>query len=144
MGKIAFQQLIAVATVSALAAFPGAAETAPPKDPVCPWPPSLDAVAAAPETHRVLFENDEVRVLDVVVPPKAKEPVHAHCWPSVVYYMSMKTFVVYNGKGKVLFDSRTAPPQFVPFVEWLDPQAPHAIENLSDEPLHLVATELKR
>ena len=144
MGKIARQQLIAVAALLALAAVPGLAETGLPKDPACPWPPSLDAVAAAPETHKVLLENDEVRVLDVVIPPKAKEPVHAHCLPSVVYYMSMKTFVVYDGKGKVLFDSRTAPPQFVPFVGWLDPQAPHAIENLSDEPLHLVATELKR
>jgi hypothetical protein len=26
------------------------------------WPPSMDAVVAAPESHRVLFENDDVRV----------------------------------------------------------------------------------
>src|SRR2546427_3854450 len=29
-----------------------------------PWPDSLDALAAAPESHRLLFENDRVRVLE--------------------------------------------------------------------------------
>jgi hypothetical protein len=31
------------------------------------WPPSMDAVVAAPESHRVLFENDDVRVLEVII-----------------------------------------------------------------------------
>jgi hypothetical protein len=31
------------------------------------WPPSMDAVVAAPESHRVLFENDDVRVLEVTI-----------------------------------------------------------------------------
>ncbi|OGX87506.1 hypothetical protein [Hymenobacter coccineus] len=34
-----------------------------------PWPDSLDAVVAAPQFHRVLFENDRVRVLEVTVGP---------------------------------------------------------------------------
>jgi hypothetical protein len=25
------------------------------------WPPSMDAAVAAPESHRVLFENDDAR-----------------------------------------------------------------------------------
>ena len=29
-----------------------------------PWPASLDALTAAPETDRELFENDAVRVLE--------------------------------------------------------------------------------
>ena len=31
------------------------------------WPPSMDAVVAAPESHRVLFENDDVRALEVTI-----------------------------------------------------------------------------
>jgi hypothetical protein len=30
-----------------------------------PWPRELDALIAAPDSHRLLFENDRVRVLEV-------------------------------------------------------------------------------
>ena len=33
------------------------------------WPPELDAVRAAPQSHRVLIDNDRVRVLEVIVEP---------------------------------------------------------------------------
>jgi hypothetical protein len=33
------------------------------------WPESLDAVVEAPGNHRVILENDRVRVLDVTVQP---------------------------------------------------------------------------
>jgi len=128
----------------ALVAPPTVAETAEPAGTTCPWPAALDALAAAPENHKVLFENGEVRVLDVVVPPKTKEPVHAHCWPSVLYVTSGTTYVDYDAAGKVLFDSRTAPVPPFPQVEWLGPQAPHAVENLGEDPLHLVRVEIKR
>jgi len=35
----------------------------------CPWPENLDAVKAAPENHKVIFENEHVRVLDVTIAP---------------------------------------------------------------------------
>lgn len=38
------------------------------------WPPSMDAVVAAPESHRVLFENDDVRVLEVTIAASHREP----------------------------------------------------------------------
>lgn len=109
----------------------------------CAWDPSLDALAAAPGNHRVLFEKESVRVLDVVVPPKTREPVHAHCWPSVLYVMSAGPFVDYDAEGRVLFDSRKAPSPPLPVTEWMGPQAPHAVENLGDVPLHLVRVEIK-
>ena len=31
---------------------------------ICPWPGKLDGVIAAPETHKVMFENEHVRVLE--------------------------------------------------------------------------------
>ena len=33
------------------------------------WDLALDAVAAAPAHHKVLFENDRLRVLEVTLPP---------------------------------------------------------------------------
>ena len=38
----------------------------------------LDAVRAAPDTHKIAFENAFVRVLDVRVPPGSTERRHRH------------------------------------------------------------------
>ena len=32
-----------------------------------PWPETMDAVLAAPASHRILLDNDRVRVLEVVI-----------------------------------------------------------------------------
>jgi hypothetical protein len=37
-----------------------------------------DAVAAAPDNHRVIFENEKVRGLDVTIKPGEKESFHEH------------------------------------------------------------------
>jgi quercetin dioxygenase-like cupin family protein len=44
----------------------------------------MDALVAAPGSHRVLLENDWVRVLEVVIEPGAREPEHTHQAPSVM------------------------------------------------------------
>ena len=48
-------------------------------------PDATDAVAAAPVHHKVVLENDVVRVLDVTVPLYSAEPPHTHFWPSVFF-----------------------------------------------------------
>jgi hypothetical protein len=53
------------------------------------WDPKLDAAAAAPKHHRVLFENDNLRVLEVTLEPQDEEPVHHHRWPSVFVFDQM-------------------------------------------------------
>lgn len=47
------------------------------------WDPNLDAVVAAPRHHRVIFENDKLRVLEVTLAPRDEEPLHHHRWSSV-------------------------------------------------------------
>jgi hypothetical protein len=43
------------------------------------FPDGYDAVQAAPDSHKVLFENALVRVLEVPIPPVGKpEPMHHH------------------------------------------------------------------
>jgi hypothetical protein len=47
------------------------------------FPDGYDAVQAAPNSHKVIFENGFVRVLEVTVPaPGTTEPMHHHRWPS--------------------------------------------------------------
>ena len=45
---------------------------------VWPWPDSLDAVVAAPGSHRVVLENELTRVLEVTIAPGEREPEHTH------------------------------------------------------------------
>jgi mannose-6-phosphate isomerase-like protein (cupin superfamily) len=110
----------------------------------CPWPANLDAVKAAPETHKVIFENEHVRVLEVTIAPHSKEPIHAHCWPSTLYVQQGGDIIDRDANGKVLFDSRQlkVKPTF-PFVQWTPPQAPHSVENLADVPMKLIRIENK-
>jgi hypothetical protein len=74
------------------------------------WPESLDALAAAPETHRLLFENDAVRVLETQIAPGETTKLHTHRWPGVLYVISFGHFVRRDGEGNVLHDSRNAGP----------------------------------
>jgi hypothetical protein len=50
------------------------------------WDPAHDAVAAAPRHHKVIFENENLRVLEVTLDPDDEEPIHHHRWPSVFVF----------------------------------------------------------
>src|SRR4051795_8400650 len=50
------------------------------------WDPKLDAVVAAPANHKVVFENERLRVLEVILEPNEEEPTHHHRWPSVFVF----------------------------------------------------------
>jgi hypothetical protein len=110
----------------------------------CPWPDNLDAVKAAPENHKVIFENEHVRVLKVEIAPHSKEPIHAHCWPGTLYIQQAGDAIDRDANGKILFDSRQlkVKPK-APFVEWSPHDPPHSIENLDDLPLKLIRVENK-
>ncbi len=115
-----------------------------PDRPRWPWPDSLDALAAAPQYHELVIENARVRVLIVRIAPGQIVPVHTHRWPSVVYTLSAGDFVRRDGDGKVLFDTRTAPPpSSPPVVTWIEPLPPHSVENVGTKEIRLFTVELK-
>jgi len=109
------------------------------------WPKDKDALIAAPTNHKVLLENDKVRVLDVTVAPGEVEAVHSHRWPSVLYFMAAGDFIDRDANGKVIFDSRTLKtPLVFPLTMYKEPEAPHSVENLSRTiTLDLVRVEMK-
>ena len=51
-------------------------------------PVDFDALSAAPGQHRLLLENEQVRVLDTRIAPGEKTPLHTHIWPGVLYIRS--------------------------------------------------------
>jgi hypothetical protein len=108
------------------------------------WPDSLDALSAAPNYHRLLFENERVRVLEVRIPPGHFVPVHTHRWASFAYVLSNSDFLRRDAEKNILFDSRTAvTPPSTPAAQWLDPMPPHSVENIGNAEIVVIITELK-
>jgi hypothetical protein len=109
-----------------------------------PWTASLDALVAAPNHHRRIFENDRVRVLEVCIPRGETVPVHTHRWPAILYLQNWSDHVRRDETGNLIFDSRRAvTPPAVPSVVWCEPLAPHSVENVGETELRVLSIELK-
>lgn len=109
-----------------------------------PWPDALDALQAAPRHHRLILENDRVRVLDTRIPPGETVPVHTHRWPAVLHVQSWSDFVRRDAENRVQVDTRGRPPPgHLPAVVWTEPLPPHTLENVGSADLHVVSVELK-
>jgi hypothetical protein len=93
----------------------------------------FDAVAAAPNSHQVLLENESVRVLRVTIEPGAREPVHEHAWPSVMYFEQAQpiTYITYGLKDGVPIETaRTdAPAAALAGAVSAPPEGLHAVHN---------------
>ena len=114
------------------------------------WDPELDAVKAAPKHHKVIFENDRVRVLEVTLEPHDEEPVHHHRWPSVFVFDRIKPPVV-----DISPDGERQPPNrdvIKALQAWngrgclvvnMAPQPPGRVLNESDVTVHGIRIEMK-
>jgi hypothetical protein len=104
----------------------------------------LDAVTAAPDHHRILFENDRVRVLDTRIGPGEITPIHIHQWPSVLYVLNWSDVVRRDTKGNVLLDTRKSDsmPQ-ASTIFWSEALMPHSAMNVGREEIRIIAVELK-
>src|ERR1043165_470761 len=93
-------------------------------------------VAGGPETHKVLLDNDQVRVLDVRIPPGQKIEMHSHP-PNTNYYQTDcklkgtapdgKSQVAEHHAGTAIWRGDTK----------------HAVENVGTAECHLVQFESK-
>jgi mannose-6-phosphate isomerase-like protein (cupin superfamily) len=102
----------------------------------------LDAVAAAPGFHRVLLENERVRVLETRIRPGEVVPLHTHRWPAVYYHVSRGEIVRRDGEGRVTFDSRVTPMGSAE-ATWAGPLGPHTLENVGGTEVWVVSVEVK-
>jgi hypothetical protein len=48
---------------------------------------------AAPKHHKLVFENERLRILDTRIPAGDVVPVHTHRWPAVYYTITPGEFV---------------------------------------------------
>lgn len=110
-------------------------------------PASLDAVAAAPNSHRVLLEDEKIRVLRVEVAPGVTEPVHDHRWPSVMYFEQPQpiTYITYKlVNGKPVETERFDAPAFAKSQTVRgEPEGLHAVTNRGSAPFVAIRIEFK-
>ncbi len=107
------------------------------------WQPELDALVAAPRHHRLVLENDRVRVLDTRIEPGETVPLHTHRWPSALHIMSWSPFIRRDATGNIEADTRGQPPVPPGSVRWSGPLGPHTLENVGPDPIHVLSVELK-
>jgi len=108
------------------------------------WPAELDALIAAPQHHKLLFENEMVRVLDTMIMPGEITNVHTHQNPASLYIISWSDFIRYDADGNVLVDSGTMGKIPGPgSALWSGPLLPHSLKNTGDNELHVISVEVK-
>jgi len=104
----------------------------------------LDGVVAAPEHHRVIFENERVRMLETTIPAGETTRLHTHLLPTAMYVVSGSHFVRRDASGAVMTDTRAADPPFqMPPVLWAASTPEHTLENTGDDDLVVIGVELK-
>jgi mannose-6-phosphate isomerase-like protein (cupin superfamily) len=102
----------------------------------------LDGVIAAPDHHRVLFENDVVRVIETTIRAGDRTPVHTHLAPTAMYVISGSHFVRRDPDGAVMLDTRADSAFVLPRVMYSPGTPRHTLENTGPDDLVVIGVEL--
>jgi quercetin dioxygenase-like cupin family protein len=104
-------------------------------------PDSTDALFAAPNNHSLLYEDGDVRVLDIHSSGHTREPWHTHAWPGIFY--------VIQGVPTRYFTPQTPDPPLRPApspdrkIIPVPAETSHSVGNMGDGPSHRLRIELK-
>lgn len=108
------------------------------------YPSDLDAVIASEKHHRLVMENEKVRVLETIIHPGEITNVHTHQWSSTTFFLSTSDMVRRDDKGNVLMDSRNLEAAPSPGeAVWTSSLGPHTLENVGESVIHVITVEVK-
>ena len=96
-----------------------------------------DPAQVAPKSNKVILDNDRVRVLDVVMKPGEKMPMHSHP-DNILYVIAGGKSSSTNAEGKA--SERMSKDGECVFREG----ETHSVENTDSKPIHVLNIELKR
>ena len=107
------------------------------------WEPALDAVSAAAANHKILYEDDVIRVLSVSIKPGEQEPVHHHRWPAVFVIDRLVKLRDFDATGREI---PLPIPETItmPLIIEMPPQPAHSVRNEDTSPFHGTRIEFKR
>ena len=120
--------------------------------PASVWPAKLDAVLAAPKNHQIVYEDAKVRILQVICPPGAEEPVHTHQYRSTMWFTHSAHFIYYNyvtgANGRLMKKDSAEIKGFPPHVlnkgQMVEPEGPHSVKNIGKDTLMAYRVEYKK
>jgi beta-alanine degradation protein BauB len=96
-----------------------------------------DVMKVGADTHSVLLENDNVRVLKVSIKPGGKVPMHSHTH-NVAYYLS-------DAKVKITMpDGKTMERELKAGTSSWSEAVTHSVENVGSTELQEIQIELKK
>jgi hypothetical protein len=95
-----------------------------------------DVVKVAPDTVKVILENDQVRVIESSIPPGALQATHSHP-ATIVYYLTASKVRSQGPDGKLVVTERKAGE-----VAYRAPLT-HSSENVGTTPANTLVIELK-
>ena len=121
-----------------------------------PYPIAYDSIHAAPHNYRLLYEDEKLRLVEVMVRPGETTPMHGNPYPAVVAVngslgdpsLVTRTWLdpksPLNGQG----GGYAGPPKVhnlkSPSCSTMAPVSPHKIHNAGKAPLHYYRIEYKR
>lgn len=115
-----------------------------PVPPVWLEPDELDGVIASGQHHRVIFENERVRVIETVIPVGELTDIHTHRRSTAMHVVSGDHFVRRDAAGTVEFDTREQTPSFeMPRIMWSEDNPAHTIENVGSVDMVFIGVEIK-
>jgi quercetin dioxygenase-like cupin family protein len=104
------------------------------------WSDSLDAVKAAPKSHKIVYEDSTVRILQVTLEANKTEPIHTHKWKSIMWFTRATPMTYYKqgltNNTYIIEDSipiPQMPPEVLNHGDVVEAEGPHAIKNTSNE-----------
>jgi hypothetical protein len=106
-------------------------------------PEDLDGPVADPGHHRVVFENEHVRVIETLIRPGDATEVHTHLARHLTVVRSGTHFVRRDRTGVLLVDTRDDPDFVLPGQLWSEGIPAHTLENAGEEDIALTSVELK-
>ena len=104
----------------------------------------LDGVAVAPDHHKVIFENEKVRVLETTISAGEKTPLHTHLRPTLIYVLSGSHFIRRDENGETMRDTRVEPDAPHAKVHFVESTPKHTIENTDNHDLVVIGVEIKK
>jgi hypothetical protein len=104
----------------------------------------LDGPVAAPDHHRIAFENDHVRVIETVIRAGDTAPLHTHLTPHLTIVSSGSELIRRDAEGSVLLEVRAAAggPGLARY-SWSDGIPAHTLQNIGSDDIVVTAIELK-
>lgn len=99
-------------------------------------PPEMDPLKVASDTHKLVFENQSVRVLEFRIPPGKTAPWHHHGRHVIVFLSD------FRARGTEMGGQPTEGQVKAGSAVWSDPVT-HQVENIGKTEAHGISVELK-